>query len=210
MDVLRPRWIGSIAACLLVGSCIAYYLRDSSPVSNFSSIGGLCVSLVGFAITIYTMHQTRRIARESQQKVEEAVARAEQTVNDAREQSRRGIELIRKEVWKSDHDRLRSLLRDIRKAVTERDWPRVLICAEETPRLTTRLAAIADLAPDDQKQFRAWADDLRSLEVFVRKNRMDDKEKGLRTADEAMVVALIGQLDAMEAKSLHDAVGGGQ
>ena len=138
------------------------------------------------------------------------MARAEQAVNDATEESRRGTELIRKEVWKSDHDRLRSLLRDIRKAVTERDWPRVLIYAEETPLLTIRLATIAGLAPDDQEQFRAWADDLRSLEAFVRKNRKDDTEKGLRPADEAMMIALLGQLDAMAAKSLHDAVGGGQ
>src|SRR4051812_35376535 len=124
MDVLRPRWIASIAVCLLGGVCVAFFLRDSSSVANFSGIWGLCVSLVGFAITIYTMLQTRQIARESQRKVEVAVARAEQTVKDAEEQSRRGTELIRKEVWRSDHARLTSLLRAIREAVTKRDWQR--------------------------------------------------------------------------------------
>lgn len=210
MDVLRPSGIASLAACLVVGGCVAFFLRDSSSWANFSGIWGLCVSLVGFAITIYTLLQTRKDAEDSRKKVEEAVARAEQAVKDAEEQSRRGMELVRKEVWRSDHIRLATLLRAIQEAVTLHDWKRVLICVDETPRLTRRLAEIADLAPADQQQFRVWADGLRSLEVFVRKNRLDDREKGLRQADEAMVVSLLGQLDAMEAKSLHDAVGGGQ
>ena len=65
MDMFRPRWIGSIAASLMVGLCLAFYLRDSSVGGNFSSILGLWVSLVGFAITIYTMLKTRTISRES-------------------------------------------------------------------------------------------------------------------------------------------------
>ena len=210
MDLLRPRWIVAIGVCLLVSGCIAFFLRNCSSGANFASVWGLCVSLVGFAVTIYTMLQTRQIAKESQEKVEEAVARAEQAVKDAEEQSRRGTELIRREVWKSDHARLTNLLRVIREAVTERDWPRVLICVEETPRLTRRLAAIADLTPDDQLEFQVWADELGFVDRFIRKNRLDARDGGLKPEHEVMIVSLLGRLDAMEAKSLHDAVGGGR
>src|SRR5665213_2436480 len=94
MDVLRPRWIATIAFSLSIGGCLAYYLCDASAAANFSSIWGLAVSLIGFAITISTMLQTQRIAREAQEKIQKAAERSEKAVADAYRQASAAMERV--------------------------------------------------------------------------------------------------------------------
>jgi hypothetical protein len=208
MDETRPVITLATVAVLIVGGAVAYYWRGEGEFANFSSIFGLGVSVVGFGITILTMLQTQHIAREAQRKIQEAAERAEQLVDRSHEQARRGMDLIRREISRSVHDSLASLLRRLLDSAEQGNWHRALLCAELSPGLAGRLAEVAWISPEESQQLRGWADDLRDLEGFIRKNRMEGQAGGLSRGHGDLIRRLIGRLEAMEARSLGGAMGG--
>ncbi len=125
---------------LLLGFILAYLFRDTTQTANFASIWGLWVSLIGFAVTIYTLIETQKISQEAQQKIENAASRAQQAIEDSQEQIRQAVNTIRREVLHSDHAFLLLLLRGLRDAADGGQWDRALFCAEHSPRLAMRIA----------------------------------------------------------------------
>src|SRR4051812_15083284 len=94
MERRHLQWVivGLVAAAFLVGiGVVAYQLRDGSPTANAHSIAGLWVSVLGFAVTMYTLYQTQKVSEESQRSIEAAAARAEETVKKANAQVRAAL-----------------------------------------------------------------------------------------------------------------------
>ncbi len=207
MDESRPVIAVATVAVLIVSGAIAYYCRGAGEFANFSSILGLGVSVFGFGITIWTLLQTQDIAREAQRKIQAAADHAEQLVNRSHEQARRGMDLIRREISRSVHDSLASLLRRLLDSAEQGNWHRALLCAELSPGLAGRLAEVAWISPEESIQLRGWADDLRDLEGFIRNNRMAGQAGGLGRGHGDLIRRLIGRLEAMEARSLGGAMG---
>jgi type VI protein secretion system component VasK len=98
--------VGGVVVLLGLTLSIALYHRESNTFANFASIWGLCVSLIGFGLTIYTLIETQRVAREAQQeiqtatieaqqKIQEAARQAQEAVTQAQEQTRQMLERVR-------------------------------------------------------------------------------------------------------------------
>ena len=67
------RWTGIWLIALLmsvggwaVGFWLAYLHRGDSEWANFAGIAGLCLAVVGFPFTIYSLWETQRAGREAQ------------------------------------------------------------------------------------------------------------------------------------------------
>lgn len=199
MQTFHYKWIlAGIAAgvFLVLGFVLAYGFRETGETANFSSIWGLWVSLIGFALTIYSLYEVQRASRQAQEKVAESVHRAEQTVEEARKETRQAMQAIRREVLHSDHSTLLVFLHGLKDAALRQQWELALFCASQSPRLVSRVAMTADLPEAECTELQGWADDLRSVEAFIRKNRIGKTETGsLQSQHLTTINTIIARLD---------------
>jgi hypothetical protein len=180
-----------VAAVLLaVGAVVAYHGRDSSAFANFAGIFGLCVGVVGFAVTIYTLVETQRVSRKAEAAIVEAAARAERTVRQAQQQMRRAIDLARRSVRNAESADLLRRVRELQQAAEHRDWHRALFQADECARLARSLAADESLGAATMAALRARAEDMAEVRAFIRLNRMSEEPGGLQTKHEERLEAL--------------------
>jgi type VI protein secretion system component VasK len=76
---------------LAIGFVLAWLFRDVSELANFSSIWGICIALIGFALTIYTMIETQRASRKAQREVQTATVEAQQKIEEAARQAQEAV-----------------------------------------------------------------------------------------------------------------------
>jgi hypothetical protein len=86
------------------------WINWCNAVGNQASVAGLFVSLVGFALTIWTLLLTQRIEREAR-------ARIERAVSEAQAQAREAVTKIGKHLLTGEAARFRQLVRVIQRAV---------------------------------------------------------------------------------------------
>jgi hypothetical protein len=106
-----------VAGVLSLGCWVAYQRSDDAALANFAGIWGLWVGLVslaitgvGFALTILTMLQTQRIAREAQQQIQAAASHAERAVAEAHRQMQAAMERAATVLLLSEAERFIDLL----------------------------------------------------------------------------------------------------
>jgi hypothetical protein len=161
-DFLAALWAPILLLVPVVA--VAYFLRDSSASANFSSIAGLGLALIGFAVTIYTVLETRRIAGEAQERIQEAV-------RQSRAETRQAIELVGRELRRADLVLLRGWLQDLEQVARTKDWGRALLRANDCPGMVMHLSSLPGLTPEEQNDLKLAATDLREMHRFIRDNR---------------------------------------
>src|SRR5258708_884015 len=76
------------AGLFVVGLFVAIAYRKDSELGNIASIWGVCVGIIGFFLTIYTLWDTQRVTREAEAAIKKAAADAELAVQKAQDQTR--------------------------------------------------------------------------------------------------------------------------
>ncbi len=205
LDVWHILWLLALVvglALLGVGLCLALVYRNVGATANFSSIWGLWVALIGFALTIYTMIETQRAAREAQrevqaatidaqQKIEATVKQAQEAVKNAQEQTRQMLERVRHGVREADFSTLRMWVRALRTAAQQGDWARALLFAEECPGVAERLRNAEGLEDSERQGLREGADNLRLVQAYIRTNRLNTVTSSLAANHTKSVEALV-------------------
>jgi heme/copper-type cytochrome/quinol oxidase subunit 1 len=175
MDVLRPRWMIPLAACLLGGFCAAIYWNDSTAGANFSSIWGLCVSVVGFVITIATMLQTQHIAREAQRRIQEAADRSEKSVADAYRQVRLAMEKTSMVLLVSEVEQFLQLVTAARNFGDTGDWMLAVHSYQQGLALIPRLSGNPLLGVEGEAAIHGAEEALLSVVPYINR-RLERKD----------------------------------
>jgi hypothetical protein len=218
LDVWHLAWV----LVLVVGGVllsftvvIALHYRESSTFGNFASIWGLCVGIIGFSVTIYTLFETQRLSRtaqreiqaattEAQKAIQKAASEAQEAVKDAHEQTRLVLERVRHGVRDADFWTLRMWIRELRTAAGLGDWHRALFFAEECPAVAERLRRAERLEEDESQSLREGADNLRLVQAYIRNNRLNTATTGRPANHAKSVEALAALLERLGGRLHHE------
>jgi hypothetical protein len=203
------------AVLLGVTLVIALYHQDNSTFANVGSIWGLFVGLIGFAVTIYTLFETKRASREAQQEIQKATVEAQQrieaaarqaqeAVKQAQEQTRQVLERVRHGVREADFATLRMWVRELRTAARLGDWHRALLFAEECPAVVERLRNAAGLEDSERQGLSQGADNLRLVKEHIRNTRLNTSTLGLAANHAKSVEALAALLERIGGRLFHE------
>ena len=218
LDVWHVVWVlVLVTGVVLLGVtlAIALYHHDNSLLVNVASIWGLFVGLIGFIVTIYTVFETQRIARKAQQEVqattaqaqqaiEKAVSDAREAVENAKDQIRQTLERVRHRGREADPATLHAWVKELRTAARTGDWPRALLLAEECPAVAERLRNAEGLEDSERDGLRVGADDLRLIQVYIPRERLNTQTPNLPTNHAKRVEALATLLEQIEGRLHHE------
>jgi hypothetical protein len=203
---------GLLLALTLV---IAYAQRESSAFANFASIWGLFVGLIGFLVTIYTLFETQRVARDAQREVQRATVEAQQSIQSAvrdaqeavknvQEQTRQILERVRHGVRGADFLTLLMWVRELRTAAKSGDWQRALFFAAECPAVAERLRHAEGLEDGERQGLREGAENLRLIWSHIHKTRLNTPTKGLAASHAQSLELLVVLLERLGGRLHHE------
>jgi hypothetical protein len=143
---------------------------------NVATVGGLAVSVLGFALTIITLLDTQRVAREAERAVQEAAQEAERSaqaaaaearkaMQEAKAENQRALDRIALTLLMSDLQGLARLTTSARDASAARQWHKAMFSCEAASLLAPILAGNAPLL-DAERDLLAAAE--RSLVQVLR------------------------------------------
>jgi hypothetical protein len=189
----------AVGALLLVGVIVLAVVFREGTLGNMASIVGVAVSVLGFAVTIWTVLDAR-------QQIKEAAGRAEQAVAQARAEARRAIAGIATQLRAADCAALRSGVEDLRQAALDGRWPRAVYRCQECRILAYRLAPDSHLTADEASALRSAADDLQLVRRFIEKNRMEGQEGALQESQIQRLDSTIAFLAGLQARLHHESL----
>jgi len=200
---------------LLAGTFfIALYYRESGQTANFSSIWGLWVGIIGFALTIYTMFETQRATRKAQQAVqaatveaqraiEKAASEAKDAADKARTQVGVALDQVKREILGWDREGLLHLLLVLRQSAEAGEWPQFLLCARLSSRFVERLSYAAGFREDEKTALRSQADEMRLLTEHVRAKLAAEETINLGAKHTKLLASLEALLDKVSARRFY-------
>jgi len=193
-------WKGfTLAGVILLAALgVAIVFRDG-PYGNIASIFGVAVGVLGFVITIWTVHDAR-------QQIKDASTRAEKAIAQAAEESRRAIERIAALLFASDCAALQHGVENLRQAAQDEMWPRAVYRCQECRIVAARLAHDSHLTADEASQFRQAVDDFALILVFIERNRLDGQTGVLQRSQIERLDELIGLLVRIQGRTHHESL----
>jgi hypothetical protein len=191
-------WKGPVLAAVILISAVAVGIvfREGT-LGNVASIAGFAVSVLGFVVTIWTVHDAR-------QQIKDASDRAEKAVAQANEETRRAIRGIAAQLRAADCAALRNGIEDRRQAAQDAKWPRAVYRCQECRLVTYRLALDPHLTGDETSTLRQAADDLLLILRFIEKNRLAGQEGLLQKGHVRSLDDVIGLLAQIQARLHHE------
>ncbi len=84
---------------------------------NRASVAGLLVSLIGFALTLWTVYETQRASRAAQEKIRQEVTAAQQETRET--VAKIGLQLLH-----AESEATLRLITEVRRASREQQWLR--------------------------------------------------------------------------------------
>jgi len=221
-EVWHLKWVFVLTGTLvLLGLTLAMalYNRESGSFANVASIWGLCVGLIGFGVTIFTLFETQRVSRkaqqeiqaatiEAQQAIQKAAREAQEAVKNAQAQTRQVLERVRHDVRETDFATLYMWVRELRTAAGLGEWQRALLFAEECPAVAERLRRAEGLEDSEREGLGVGADNLRLVQAHIRRNRQNTEIKGLAADHAKNVQALAALLEQLRGRLHHEGLKG--
>ena len=132
---------------------------------NAASVAGLLVSLIGFALTLWTVYETQRASRAAQEKIREEVTAAQQETRET--VAKIGLQLLH-----AESDSTLRLITEVRRASREQQWLRAAEKCQEAKQAAIHLTANPHLTPEEKRALREGADNLQLILEFIEKNRL--------------------------------------
>lgn len=186
------------AVILSVAIAVAIIFREGT-LGNVASIVGLTVSVLGFAVTIWTV-------RDARQQIKDASDRAENAMAQTRADARRAVERIAGQLLAADCANLRGGVEDLRQAAQDTKWPRAMYRCQECRPVAIRLARDSHLTGDEGSALRAAADDLRLIRRFLEKYRSAGESGLLQEGHVQSLDRMIGLLSEIQARLHHESL----
>jgi hypothetical protein len=190
------RWLRPILvlACVLalVSLLLVFAFHDDTrpfvdPIANHASVLGLAVSVVGFALTVWTILDTMRASREA--------------ILEAKKETKNLLLRIRGQLMGETCDQAFYFATGARQAVREGAWRRAAEQCQDARQLSARLLHFRELTPAERTAIRDLMEDLKTAVAFIEKNRLKDNPPAGLPADKlAPLDSLIDELGQIRSR----------
>jgi hypothetical protein len=185
-----------------VGTWLAYRYRGDSELANFAGIAGLCVALVGFPFTIYSLFETQRAGREAQRQAVEAAREARRAVEQARLDTKQALEKVAMMLLEGDLERLQAAVNAVLDFGDHAIWPRALLHCREAGNLAAALRVNPRLQENERTTLAQGTEALTLAQSYITDNRINKNTTtcGLHRTHAASLRRLAQSLTAVRAR----------
>ncbi|MCI0462619.1 MAG: hypothetical protein L0Z62_37185 [Gemmataceae bacterium] len=164
---------------------------------NHASVLGLGVSVIGFALTVWTVLETLRVTTDARKAIKQEAARA-------RAETRSLLANIRLKSLGDTCDQALFVAAEAENAISNATWPRAAERCEDIRRLTLRLLTFPELTQEEQAVFRTGVEDLKTVVSFIKRNRLrQGAPTTLPEEKAAPLTSLRDELDTLRTRLHH-------
>jgi hypothetical protein len=161
---------------------------------NHASIIGLFVSIVGFALTVWTVLETLRLNTKSQDETRRQVAAA-------RQETRGLLDNIRAKAMSDTCEQAYHYATEARHAIRLSFWVRAAERCQDARQQTLTLLNFQDLRDHERTPIRAVVEDLKTVIAFIERNRIRDNPPAGLPDDKILPVdSLIDELQRVRSR----------
>ncbi len=184
-----------------VGFWLAYLHRNDSEWANYAGIAGLCLAIVGFPFTIYSLFETQRASREAQKQAAEAAREAKVAVEQAREDTKQALEKVTMMLLVGDLERLQAAVNAVLDFGDHAIWSRALLHCREAGVLAASLRVNARLQESERTTLAQGAEALAVAQTSIyRRINRKTTTLGLPAAHARNLQSLSMSLTAVRAR----------
>jgi hypothetical protein len=155
-----------------MGFWLAYLHRNDSEWANYAGIAGLCLAIVGFPFTIYSLFETQRASREAQKQATEAAREAKEAVQQARVETRQALDKVAMMLLAGDLERLHAVVNAVLDFGEHAIWPRALLHCREAGTLAAALGVNARLQENERTTLAQGVEALMRAQTSITENRI--------------------------------------
>jgi len=156
-----------------VGFWLAYLHRNDSEWANYAGIAGLCLAIVGFPFTIYSLFETQRASREAQRQAAEAAREAKLAVEQARVDTKQALEKVAMMLLVGDLERLQAAVNAVLDFGDHAIWSRALLYCREAGVLAAALRINPHLQENERTILAQGAEALAHAQTSITVNRIN-------------------------------------
>lgn len=156
-----------------VGFWLAYLHRNDSEWANYAGIAGLCLAIVGFPFTIYSLFEAQRASREAQRQAAEAAREAKEAVEQARADTKQALEKVAMMLLAGDLERLQAAVNAVLDFGDHAIWPRALLHCREAAALAMALRVNLRLQENERTSLSEGAEGLALAQTYITDNRIN-------------------------------------
>ncbi len=184
------------------GFCLAYLHRSDSEWANYASIAGLCLAVVGFPFTIYSLFEAQRAGREAQRQATDAAREAKAVVEQAWLDTKQALEKVAMMLLAGDLERLQVAVNAALDFGDHAIWPRALLHCREAGNLAAALRVNPRLPEEDRTTLAQGAEALALAQTAINDNRIkkNTTTSGLPRTHAANLRSLAMSLTAVRAR----------
>ena len=188
-----------VAGLLVVSIVLALvFVEQTRPVvdfyANHASVLGLLVSIIGFALTMWTVYETLKVSTKAQRETSVAV-------REARQETMELLERIRIKMMGDTCEQAFWFATEARHAIRAATWLRAAERCHDAQILASRLTSFRDLTDAERISIRTAVENLRSTIAFIEKNRLKPEPAQGMPADKVQAIdSLIDELDKIRSR----------
>ncbi|HTU23046.1 MAG TPA: hypothetical protein VMG10_33735 [Gemmataceae bacterium] len=155
------------------GFWLAYLHRNNSEWANYAGIAGLCLAIIGFPFTIYSLFETQRAGREAQRQAAEAAREAKAAVEQSRADTKQALEKVALMLLAGDLERLQTAVNAVLDFGDHAIWPRALLHCREAGALAAALRVNPLLRENERTMLAQGAEALAIAQTYITDNRIN-------------------------------------
>jgi hypothetical protein len=185
-----------------LGFWLAYLHRTDSEWANFAGIAGLCLAIVGFPFTIYSLFEAQRAGREAQKQAAKAAQEAKAAVVQAREDTKQTLEKVAMMLLAGDLERLSAAVTAVLDFGDHAIWPRALLHCREAGALAATLRVNPRLQENERTTLSPGVEALTRAQTSITENRINKNtmKRGLPRTHSINLQSLAVSLTAVRAR----------
>lgn len=185
-----------------VGFRLAYLHRNDSEWANYAGIAGLCLAIVGFPVTIYSLFETQRASREVQRQAAEAAREAKAAVEQAQADTKQALDKVAMMLLAGDLERLQAAVNAVFDFGDHAVWSRALLHCREAGVLAAALRINPRLQENERTTLAQGAEALAHAQTSITVNRINKNTttRGLPAIHATSLQILALNLTAMRAR----------
>lgn len=154
-----------VTALLVASIVLAFvYFEETKPYAdlygNHAGVLGLFVSIIGFALTVWTVYETLKVSTKAQKETAAAV-------NAARKETKELLEKVRTKMMGETCEQALFYAMEARKSVGKGNWPVAVERCHDARYLATRLFGFREITDAEREAIRTVLEDLKSTIAFM-------------------------------------------